>query len=106
MNPASARPSGHAESVHSSPAGLPPSDNGSLLPPSSFGRQRAKVTAAYVADLVTRLSRRDQAILHDLARVRVLTGNQLERLHFYDLAAANRDRARRRVLNPMPSRTA
>jgi len=42
---------------------------------------------------------RDQAILADLARVRVLTGNQLECLHFHELAAANRDRARRRVLN-------
>jgi hypothetical protein len=99
MSRASARPSGRADYSRSSPAGLPPSDNGSLPPPSSFGRQRAKVTAAYVANLATRLSRRDQAIVRDLARVRVLTGNQLERLHFYDLAAANRDRARRRVLN-------
>jgi hypothetical protein len=99
MNPASAQSSGRAESVRSSPAGLPPSDNGSLPPPSSFGKERSRVTATYVADLVTQLSTRDQAILRDLARVRVLTGNQLERLLFYDLAAANRDRARRRVLN-------
>jgi hypothetical protein len=99
MSTASNRPSGRVESARPSPAGLPPSDNGSLPPPSSFGRQRAKVTAAYVADLATRLSTRDHAILRDLARVRVLTGNQLERLHFYDLGLTNRDRARRRVLN-------
>lgn len=38
-------------------------------------------------------------VLRDLGMVRVLTGRQLERLHFYDLAVPNRDRARRRVLN-------
>jgi hypothetical protein len=99
MSTASDRPSGRADYSRPSPAGLPPNDNGSLPPLSSFGRRRAKVTAAYVADLATRLSTRDQAILRDLARVRVLTGNQLERLHFHELAPANRDRARRRVLN-------
>jgi hypothetical protein len=53
----------------------------------------------YAADLATQLSTRDLDILHDLARVRTLTGQQLERLHFHDLATPNRDRARRRVLN-------
>jgi hypothetical protein len=99
MSTASARPSGRAEYSRPSPAGLPPSDNGSLPPPSSFGRERSRVTAAYVADLAARLSVRDVRILHDLARVRVLTGNQLERLHFHDLGLTNRDRARHRVLN-------
>lgn len=99
MSTASAQSSGRAEYSRSSPAGLPPSDNGSSPPPSSFGREPSRVTAVYVTYLATWLSVRDQAILRDLARVRVLTGNQLERLHFYDLAAANRDRARRRVLN-------
>jgi hypothetical protein len=60
-------------------------------------------TAAYVRDLVDLLAARDKAILRDLARVRVLTGRQLERLHFHDLGAANRDRARRRVLNRLTS---
>jgi hypothetical protein len=99
MSSASNRSSGRAEYLANLPAGLLPSDNGSLPPPSSFGRDRSRVTASYVADLATRLSARDQAIVRDLARVRVLTGNQLERLHFHELASANRDRARRRVLN-------
>lgn len=99
MNTAPDRPSGRAEYLANLPAGLLPNDNGSLPPPSSFGRDRSRVTATYVANLATLLSARDQGILRDLARVRVLTGNQLERLHFHELAAANRDRARRRVLN-------
>jgi hypothetical protein len=99
MSMASDHSSGRAEYSRFSPAGLPPNDNGSLPPPSSFGRDRSRVTASYVADLATQLSTRDQAIVRDLARVRVLTGNQLERLHFHELAAANRDRARRRVLS-------
>lgn len=99
MTAASDHSSGRVDYSRSLPAGLPPNDNGSLPPPSSFGRDRSRVTAAYVADLATQLSMRDQAILRDLARVRVLTGNHLERLHFHDLAATNRDRARRRVLN-------
>ena len=45
------------------------------------------------------LSDRDEAILLDLARVRVLSGGQLTRLHFSELTVANRERARRRVLN-------
>jgi hypothetical protein len=45
------------------------------------------------------LSARDQAILRDLHRVRLLTGRQLERLHFADLSNANaRGSARRRSL--------
>lgn len=46
------------------------------------------------------LSARDAQILRDLARVRLLTGGQLERLHFHTLATANaRGSARRRALN-------
>ncbi len=45
------------------------------------------------------LSERDQAILRDLLRVRLLTGNQMERLHFSAVATANaRGSDRRRVL--------
>lgn len=45
------------------------------------------------------LSDRDRAILGDLRRVRLLTGRQLERLHFADLATLNaRGSDRRRVL--------
>lgn len=56
------------------------------------------VTQAAAEQLVDHLSQRDQAILLDLARVRVLTGNQLTRLHFWDLSPETRDRTRRRVL--------
>lgn len=101
MSKPSDRPSGHAEFGKPSPAGLLPNDNGSLPPKQSFGSVRSRVTAAYVAGLADQLSSRDIAILRDLARVRVLTGGQLERLHFHDLAAPNRDRARRRVLNKL-----
>lgn len=45
------------------------------------------------------LSARDRAILQDLQRVRLLTGRQLERLHFADLVTANaRGSARRRTM--------
>jgi hypothetical protein len=45
------------------------------------------------------LSRRDIAVLRDLARLRLLTGSQLERLHFAGLASkATRGSARRRSL--------
>jgi hypothetical protein len=99
MSTPSDHSSGRAEYARPLPVGLPPNDNGSLPAPQPFGRERSRVTATYVADLATQLSVRDIGILRDLARVRVLTGNQLERLHFHDLATANRDRARRRILN-------
>jgi hypothetical protein len=58
----------------------------------------ARRSLAMVERLVDQLSPRDRAILLDLARVRVLTGAQLTRLHFQDLSTTSRDRARRRVL--------
>lgn len=72
-------------------------DNDSLPPGPAYVTRR--VSAAYAAQLASRLSMRDLQILTDLARVRCLTGIQLERLHFYDLAAPNRNRARNRVLS-------
>jgi hypothetical protein len=66
------------------------------------GRQaenrRRYLHAAYVAELQTRLSVRDWAIIDSLARVRVLTGSQIERLHFADLSPLTRGRTRRGVL--------
>jgi hypothetical protein len=56
------------------------------------------LSRAAVERLCEGLSGRDQAVLHDLARVRVLTGVQLTRLHFTDLSATSRERTRRRVL--------
>lgn len=56
------------------------------------------ITAADVERVITTLSNRDRAILLDLARVRVLSGGQLTRLHFAGLALESRERTRRRVL--------
>lgn len=56
------------------------------------------ITLRQAETIAERLSSRDQAILFDLARVRVLTGSQLTRLHFAELAPESRERTRRRVL--------
>ncbi len=58
----------------------------------------ARHSAAKIELLVDQLSGRDRAILHDLGKVRVLSGAQLTRLHFHDLAVTSRDRTRRGVL--------
>jgi hypothetical protein len=65
--------------------------------------ERPVMTARYVsraaaARLSEALSERDQAVLRDFGRVRVLTGTQLTRLHFGNLSATSRERTRRRVL--------
>src|SRR5438067_10964214 len=57
-----------------------------------------RLTWSAVERIADSLSERDRAILSDVAKVRVLTGWQLERLRFADLAPAHRDRGRRRVL--------
>jgi hypothetical protein len=57
-----------------------------------------RVTGAAVGRIAEGLSDRDRGILADVARVRVLTGKQVERLHFAELEGAHRDRTRRRVL--------
>jgi len=57
-----------------------------------------RVTAASVARVAEGLGDRDRAILEDVGRVRMLTGKQVERLHFAELQGAHRDRTRRRVL--------
>jgi hypothetical protein len=61
-----------------------------------MGERRA--TRAAVGRIAEGLSDRDRAILADVARVRVLTGKQVERLHFAHLEGMHRDRTRRRVL--------
>ena len=58
----------------------------------------AYITVAQAEAIAASLSPRDQAILFDLARVRVLSGAQLTRLHFATLAPESRERTRRRVL--------
>lgn len=62
-----------------------------------------RATGAAVRRLVETLSDRDKAILADVARVRVLTGGQVDRLHFAELTGAHRDRTRRRVLERLVS---
>jgi len=52
----------------------------------------------YLATRIDQLSDRDHTILTDLERVRVLTGAQLQRLRFADIAPSSRARDRRRVL--------
>jgi len=96
MTRPSRRPSRRAGSSSRLPAAMRPSDNDSLPPSTSYMNRRA--TAARTAQLAEKLSLRDAGMLRDLARLRCLTGIQLERLHFHDLAAPNRNRARNRVL--------
>lgn len=55
--------------------------------------RQSQVDAARAA-----ITERDEAVLRELARVRVLSGNQLERLLFADIAPSARSRVRRRVL--------
>jgi hypothetical protein len=57
-----------------------------------------RITTAQLATLTDQLSARDRAILADLERVRVLTGAQLQRLHFDPLSHNSRARDRRRIL--------
>lgn len=96
MTRPSHRPSGRAGSPSPQPAAMRPNDNDSLPPSTSYMTRRA--TAAHTAQLAEQLSLRDVVLLSDLAKLRCLTGIQLERLHFSDLAAPNRNRARNRVL--------
>ncbi|MGH3938697.1 MAG: replication-relaxation family protein [Pseudonocardiaceae bacterium] len=55
-------------------------------------------TTTQLATLADQLSDRDKAILADLERARVLTGAQLQRLHFTDIDHRAQARDRRRVL--------
>lgn len=62
------------------------------------------ITLAQAGVIAERLSPRDQAILFDLARVRVLSGAQLTWLHFATLSPESRERTRRRVLARLAER--
>jgi len=57
-----------------------------------------RITTTYLATLTDQLSERDRAIVADLERTRVLTGAQLQRLHFDPVNQTARARDRRRVL--------
>jgi len=58
----------------------------------------ARIGAAKLRLVAEQLSERDRQILDDLARVRVLSGGQLERLRFGLVQEGARGRVRRRVL--------
>ena len=59
---------------------------------------RTRVTEVGVERAAERLGERDRQIVQELARLRVATGGQLERLAFSNLDGQHRDRTRRRVL--------
>lgn len=54
-----------------------------------------------MARLRESLSEREWAVVRDVARLRLVTGSQLERLHFSELADTSRPVVRRRVLGRM-----
>lgn len=61
-------------------------------------KRQCRVTGAGAEQLLDVLSQRDRLIVSELARLRVATAGQLERLCFGDLGGQHRDRSRRRVL--------
>jgi hypothetical protein len=58
----------------------------------------ARVRRAHLSWTVERLSRRDWAILETVNKIKLVTGAQLERLHFSSLTGRSREVARGRVL--------
>ncbi len=62
------------------------------------GSRALRVRQAHVDWLDARLSARDRTIVQTVARLRLVSSSQLERLHFSELAAPTRARIRRRVL--------
>lgn len=65
---------------------------------SRAGRRPERVRMPYVERLADQLSTRDRMILLTLNRVRLTTGLQLERLHFYELTGHSRSVKRAAVL--------
>ncbi|WP_117208665.1 replication-relaxation family protein [Allorhizocola rhizosphaerae] len=57
-----------------------------------------RISQAAVEETTERLSLRERAIVADIDRVRVLSADQLQRLHFHELEGTHRDRTRRRAL--------
>ena len=96
------RPTDRVESRHPEPeAGSGISHNNAPdfhAPPSA-----SRVGAARLREIAEQLSPRDLRILSDLSRLRVLSGRQLERLHFQGGETSARGRARRRVLRRLVS---
>lgn len=63
----------------------------------------ARIHLRHIEQITERLSARDKDIIDDIHRLRLVTGAQLERLHFTDLSPASRGRTRRRVLHRLVS---
>lgn len=63
----------------------------------------ARVRLSHVEHIAQQLSKRDRQIMDTVHRLRLATGNQLERLHFADLSPASRARTRRRALARLAS---
>jgi hypothetical protein len=78
---------------------------GNLSPVSSpTTRSGGYVSAGRLGQLRESLSERDWAVIRDVARLRLVTARQLERLHFAELADASRSVVRRRVLGRLVRR--
>jgi hypothetical protein len=58
----------------------------------------ARIRLSYIEQTAEQMSTRDTQIVDTVHRLRLVTGAQLERLHFADLAHSCRSRVRRRVL--------
>lgn len=58
----------------------------------------SRISARRLAELAEELTERDLAVLFELARLRVLSGAQLEHLGFTEITPGSRGRVRRRVM--------
>jgi hypothetical protein len=61
-------------------------------------RRPARVRMPYVEQLAERLSSRDWSIISSIHRLRLVSGSQLERLHFFELTGRSRSVKRADVL--------
>jgi hypothetical protein len=88
----------------SNPSAESPLTPGTFLPDqaeSSWWRTRPtprRVRQRHVEWVADRLGERDRTILDTVNRLRLVTGRQIERLHFADVSLSVRARVRRRVL--------
>ncbi|MCA1674153.1 MAG: hypothetical protein LC799_18815, partial [Actinobacteria bacterium] len=65
-------------------------------PAAAFGRQR--IRSALVVALAEKLTEREWNVIETINRLRLVTGLQLERLHFAELTGKSRSVMRWRVL--------
>jgi hypothetical protein len=64
-------------------------------------RRPARVRMPYVEQLAERLSSRDWSIISSIQRLRLVSGSQLERLHFHELTGRSRSVKRAQVLKQL-----